>query len=627
MEEGENLKKASLFFLLIPPGLALVLLLAGSLFPLRLDFRTLQHLTKYEGLEEQVAGARQILYLSGNNETAAGQMATFTLRHLAFPDVQRIWLIPKEDCGGAWWGEWLAVDQGGSFFVAGRPPPTLLSSPSPPGLISEGTTIVCDSREVFRRFQQRLPALGDSKGVIFLEDFSGRGGFVFSPPRWEFSSPRFLRLSLLIGAILFGLIFGVRLAGEFWLGAMAGLVGGLALQIWLAALSWQAWPYLLAVQWAAVFFLRPLPPPSWPRLSPASVCVAMALGISLVGFLVRLDFDGDVFTHWLPMGRSFFLLGHHDPARLLAEGSMHAATYPPGYGIFLAMVMWLVDMDRVRSFIPGADTSLAILWYRIVIWLLNMAFLGLLVCWVKRRSSSASWLWLAGLALAMGFFPTLRGTHVGAETLLFPVLGTALILLIAAPERPGLQWTGLAIAGISVLIKWEAAFLVGAVFGPWFSALILRNRPMRSFGFLAGAVGVAVVSLLPAVIWKSGLQIENGFFDPPSLAALWNGRREWASLCIFALSFVLKSPLWIPLFLLLPIGWVFGLRSGFKWSGLVVPVAIGLFLPTLVSIYVFSNWSTKTLHIEQSLDRLLYLPALSCLLYFLDNLMEGRRET
>ncbi len=119
------------------------------------------------------------------------------------------------------------------------------------------------------------------------------------------------------------------------------------------------------------------------------------------------------------------------------------------------------------------------------------------------------------------------------------------------------------------------------------------------------------------------MHIDNGFFNPPSIRALWTGRAEWASLLIASLTLVLKTPLWIPLFVLLPAGWILGLRHGFRWSGLLVPAATALVFFAFVSMYLFSNWTTKTLHIEQSLDRLLYLPALSCILYFLLNLTDA----
>jgi hypothetical protein len=129
-----------------------------------------------------------------------------------------------------------------------------------------------------------------------------------------------------------------------------------------------------------------------------------------------------------------------------------------------------------------------------------------------------------------------------------------------------------------------------------------------------------VAGTLPAILWRFGLHIENGFFNPPSLAALWSGRAEWVSLLIAAVTFLLKSPLWIPLFLLLPAGWILAAKRGFRLSDLIVPAATALLFLAFVSIYLFSNWTSKTLHIEQSLDRLLCLPALSCILYFLESL-------
>jgi len=617
--------KQSFVLLLAPPVAALLLLLAGSLFPLRLDCRALQHLTKFEGLEQQVSGVREILYLSRDNGVAAAQMEAYTLRHLAFPDAVRTWLILAENRAGDWWGEWLAVDEKGGFFVPGRPPPVLVPAPVAPELKLDGTRIVCDSREVFAEFQKRIPSLAGAGGVVFLEDLHGKAGFVFSAPRPEFSPVRILRLCLILGAVLSCAML-LAAGGSGWIGAAAGLVGGLALQIWLASFFWQAWPFLLAAQWAAgIYFLRAAPALPPLRVTRASVAIAAALAISLAVFLARLDFDGDVLTHWLPIARSYYHLGYHDPAMLLAQGSMHAATYPPGYGIFLAMTMWATGMDTARPFLPGSSASLAILYYRVAIWLLNMAFFGLLAGCVIRRTPRGSWLWLAGLALAVGMIPTLRGTHVAAETLLFPVLGSALILLAAAPMRPGLQLAGIAMAGVAVLIKLESALLVAGVFAPWFLALMMRDPRMRSLKFLAQAAVVGLVAILPAVIWKAGLHIESGFFNPPRLAALWTERAEWVSLLIAAVTFLLKSPLWIPLFLLLPVGWLLAAGRGFRWSDLVVPVATALLFLAFVSMYLFSNWTTKTLHIEQSLDRLLYLPALSCILYFLESLGSGQK--
>jgi len=611
-------RKPTIFLLAAPPLLALALLLAGGVFPLRLDCRTLQHLTKFEGLDAPLAGAREILYLSCDNGQAAGHMAEFTLRHLAFPDAVRTWMILAENRSGDWWGDWVGVDGKGNFFEPGRPPPTLVPASRPPALDLDGTVVVCDSREVFSEFQKRVPALADVRNPVFPDDLRGPSGFVFSPPRSEFSAVRILRLSLLLGAVLAWAMLAARGADNF--AAAAGLVGGFAAQIWLASLSWQAWPFLLAAQWAAgVFLLRNAPPMLRWRVTNFGVCVAAVLAVSLAVFVVRLDFDGDVLTHWLPMARSYFHLGRHDPATLLAQGSMHAATYPPGYGIFLAMAMWASDIAVARPFLTGSDTSLALLYYRHAIWLLNVAFLGALVGLVVRRSAPRSFLWLAALALAAGIFPTLRGTHVGAETLLFPILGTGLVLLVSGRA----VISGIVIAGVALLIKWESAILVAAVFAPWFLALMARDPKLRSPKFLALAAAAGIVAILPAIIWKSGMHIDNGFFNPPSIRALWTGRAEWASLLIASLTLVLKTPLWIPLFVFLPAGWILGLRQGFRWSDLLVPAATALVFFAFVSMYLFSNWTTKTLHIEQSLDRLLYLPALSCILYFLLNLTEA----
>ena len=638
------MKKPSLFLLAAPPLLAGILLLAGSLFPLRLDCRTLQHLTKFEGLDKQLAGATQIIYLSHDNGFVAGQMATFTLRHLAFPDAGRIWLTLAENHAGEWWGEWIGVDARGSYFAPGRPPPTLVPAMRPAGLDLQGSKIVCDSHDVFSEFQKRIPSLSGADNIIFLDGIHGSSGFVFSFPHSDFSPVRIFRLCLILGAILSCTLIMASRSGTCGIGV--GFVGGIALQIWLASLSWQAWPFLLAAQWAGgIFFLRNEPPITFPRLTNSVICLATVAGISLFVFLVRLDFDGDVITHWLPMARSFYHLGHHDPTSLLAQGSIHAATYPPGYGIFLAMTMWAADMKTLHSFLPGADSSLAIFYYRLIIWLLNLAFLGLLSGLLIRLSARHSLLWLVGLALVIGIIPTVRGTHIGAETLLFPILGSALILMLSGPTHrrqprhlsnaggmpavatvephsPLFLLAGVFIAGVALLIKAEVFLLIAGVLIPWYLALLVQNPAMRSPRSLFMLSFVGMASIVPAILWKSGMHIDNGFFNHPSLHAAWAGRAEWGFLLATSLIFLFKSPLWIPFFLLLPAGWILSARQGFRWSTLLVPAATALLFLAFVSMYLFSNWPTKSLHIEQSLDRLLFLPALSCILYFLPNLAE-----
>ncbi len=642
--------KPSIFLLFAPPAMALLVLLAGSLSPVRLDCRTLQHLTRYEGLDERLAGARHLVYLSRDNGVSAGQTATFTLRHLAFPDATRTWLILAENIGNDWWGEWSAVDEQGAFFLPGRPPPTLVPTQMPDTPAIAGSRIICDSREVFLKFQARIPSFAGAADVVFLDDLHNRGGFVFSPPRSEFSPIRFLRLSLLIGAVFTWALLmaggscclpvvggnrmgrmpmphahhdprsgsGAEPEGRFWLGALAGFVAGVAAQIWLASFSWQAWPVFLAVQWGAGFFLlRGVLLPPAPRVTAPLAAVSAALVISLAVFLARLDFDGDVMTHWLPMARSFYHFGLHDPAALLAQGSMHAATYPPGYGIFLSMAMWAAGMETGRPFLPGPETSLAILLYRLAIWLLNMAFLGILAACLLRRTPRGSWLWLSGVALVTTLFPTIRGTHTGAETLLFPILGSALVLLVMGTGR--LPLVGCAIAGVATMIKWEAALLVAAVFAPWFVVQMTRRPDMCSPALLVRTAVVSAAALVPTLIWKAGLHVDNGFFTAASLGGVWAGRAEWVSLLTASLIFLSKSPLWIPLFLLLPVGWIIGNARGFRWSALIVPASTALLFLSFVSMYLFSTWTTKTLHIEQSLDRLLYIPSLSCILYFMES--------
>ena len=70
---------------IVGPALAALLLCTlGSLWPVRLDYRSLQDLHKLEGLGLPQSSGR-FLFLSRDNGFEIAHTATFALRQLAFP--------------------------------------------------------------------------------------------------------------------------------------------------------------------------------------------------------------------------------------------------------------------------------------------------------------------------------------------------------------------------------------------------------------------------------------------------------------------------------------------------------------------------------------------------------------
>lgn len=620
------------FLVFSPPLLAAAVLAAASFFPIRLDHRSLQHLSLVEGRLPDLAG-RDVWFLSRGNSAEAGRFAAYTLRHLVFPEGSRRWMILSEHLTGPWWGEWVAVDVAGNTFAPARPRPHLIPFADRNG--PNGTSvIVCESRDVWMEFIARIPSLANAGEIVFLDHPVIRTAIVFAPPRNEFSLARWWHVTVLLGALLSIVSWCTRMfpgAREgFWLGASLGVFLAVAVQLWVLSFGWAWWPFALGVQWLGTVFGAAIRAEVFSTKEPlrgaSMVAIALTIGVLVTVFLLRLDFDGDVLTHWLPMARSHYHAGLHDPNLLLAEGSMHAATYPPGYGSFLAVAMWCADMDRIRSFSINAETSLAIFFYRIAVATLNVALLVALASFYRIRREG--WLWLAAVAWAVGLFSTLQGNHVAAETLLFPMLSAGLIAVVAGGrlETVAAVATGLWILGAALIVKWEAVLLVLGIGVPWVICSWKALRPIRAARM--GGLGILVImAVVPAMRWKLGLEIDNGFFASPSIAGLWEARRELGNLFIYGMMIVLKTTLWIPLLILLPVGLILRATRGTRASDWLVPGATAALFCGLVSIYVFSNWPAKPLHMDQSFERLLLVPAFSALLYFLETLSDFGRTT
>src|SRR4029077_6105428 len=129
------------------------------------------------------------------------------------------------------------------------------------------------------------------------------------------------------------------------------------------------------------------------------------------------------------------LLGRHDPSLLAQHGGSHAASYPPGYGILLSTVMWMTGMDPIASFLPGMDSSFAILIYRLLVLALNLSLLLLITAYLKRLGAEKSALWIPALVILMLLIPTTAGKHIAAETILFPMLAASIILIAAGSSQ------------------------------------------------------------------------------------------------------------------------------------------------------------------------------------------------
>src|SRR5262245_58422806 len=104
--------------ILAPVLTALLLCTLGSLWPIRLDYRSLQDLQKLEGLGLPQSSGR-FLFLSRDNSIESARTATFALRQLAFPEGSLRWGALKEACEGPWTSGFFGVDLDGQSYKAG----------------------------------------------------------------------------------------------------------------------------------------------------------------------------------------------------------------------------------------------------------------------------------------------------------------------------------------------------------------------------------------------------------------------------------------------------------------------------------------------------------------------------
>ena len=354
--------------------------------------------------------------------------------------------------------------------------------------------------------------------------------------------------------------------------------------------------------------------PALPRWAVPLVAVFLAV------FVLRLDFDGDLFTHWLPMARSHHLLGRHDvPALLDRYGLAHEATYPPGFPILISTLLWVAGADPQASLQLGDESHAAILLYRLLVAALSLSFLVAAAALASAvfRDRSSPLLPLVALPLLI---PVFLGQPMSGEVYLVPLLGASILALWAgdAFESPSLTRVGLLLAASGLFVKREALVIVPLVVLPWYLAGALTKRKS-----LAGDLAVAGLALLPFVVWRIQLAAlhlrENFMFDDPAWGRLASPLLP--RLAEQALKTVLANGTWTALFLVLPAALVWNARRG-AWRDLLVPAGIVVYAPLMAAVYVFSR-SEPLHHMDTSYERLLMVAVLCGGLYGLRTLAEA----
>jgi hypothetical protein len=285
--------------------------------------------------------------------------------------------------------------------------------------------------------------------------------------------------------------------------------------------------------------------------------------------------------------------------------------------------MWMTGMDPIASFLPGMDSSFAILIYRLLVLALNLSLLLLITAYLKRLGAEKSALWIPALVILMLLVPTTAGKHIAAETILFPMLAAS-IILIATGRRyavDGLTTLGLLVGGVATLVKWEAGliFVVGVL--PWLFPFAALKADRLSKSSIVVWPAVIALACLPALIWRATLPIDNQFFGSVDKARLLASIHQFAELAAKAAHLMLDDGRLILFLLLLPCALVFQLRAKPHWPAALVPACITTLLVGWIAVFLFANGPSLP-YLETSYSRLIMIPTFSAILYCADALIE-----
>ena len=624
----------------VPVLVAIALCAFASIWPVRLDARALQDLGKVQSLGlPQSSG--EFNFLSRDNSIESARIATFGLRQLAFPDGSVFWAALKEQCTGPWGGGFAAIDQAGNAFIISGGGDGDRQWASAQDRANEARSrittsfVVYDSPATRALFEQRWPFLKASERIAVVTDAPAASAFRLRRLASEFTLKRIARIAAVVGSyVAVWLVLIQLLASEKsngWLISAGSIFLALGLSISLTyVLQWLApavTHWSSAILWAGLLLSAVLVKPKreppgrelfhLPSSRVTKLVLVYGAAFYALLFLVRLDFDGDFFNNWLPQARFHYLLGRHDPTAIIGQGSMQAASYPPGYGIALSNLMWMSGMRPTESFLTGPESSFAILMYRLFIFALNAALLLLIVMYLRQLDPGQPAIWMACIAVTLLLIPTTAGRHIASETVLFPMLAASMVMIAAGQklDAPGLTTMGLGVGGMATLVKSEATLILALAVLPWLVAS-LPSPARASRATKLRWAGALALSFLPALVWKTTLTVHNEFFAPVTWPRFVSSVHLLPSLAGRAARGMLDDGRLLLFFLALPCAVVFRFMSS-RWAALFVPFGIVSLVAAFVVIFVFANIDAVS-YLDTSYSRLVMVPTFGAILYCAD---------
>jgi hypothetical protein len=551
-------------------ALALLVGLFLSASPIRWDRKAFRNYLT----QPPIPAATTLVLVTRNADWKGGHAHQYTTNLVSYPPPRQVeWLIFSETYEpGDWRPTGLLTPEGAVRNVDGTPHAQL--SADSVWITLDDTTAV----EVRRR----------SNASVLVLSFS-RGSF-FEPPAWRMSLFSLLKCTL----FFWGLAL-LALPLSRWIPVWSILPILACLHIWLASLfgllTNAAIPLTIATTIVSGIVLQFMASGNSGVRRMELAWKALALSGILVLFLVvavtRLDFDGDMLTHWLPMARTIHFTGGHD-LTLLQQffGGGHRVAYPPGIPMYLATMFWIAGVnEQTIAFGDALHGSVGIYRAGTVVLQLSVLLGGFAAAILIRRAAIRIALLLALSATAI----VLIGKPAAGEVLLVPLAATALMLMSNGERSTRLA--GVFIAGSLFLLKSDAVLIVPFLLFPWY--LMQARAHIRDLFLFLG-------TLVPALLFRWQLnreEVNSDFaFVEMNVSSLAQGLPRLGEIAGEAASLITRS-LHGPA-IVLAVALLFAAIASRRWRNTVIPAVVISFYAGAAVIYMFSvldvGWHVAT---------------------------------
>ncbi len=635
----------------ISAAITMAIALLVCLYPIRWDKKALGPVLPQFNSSE-MAHSPQILFVSKDNDWENGHYAQYGFDMIAFPHGKVDWMVFKEGWRESpWQARWM-IDEEGNIYSPGGDNSWYMVENASEGSISfpGSASVIVSDPDTRAKLLKRWPSLSEDKVLLM----SNEPVSFWESPRIRIGLSQFIRIFVLVFLLVVMFAFLSAVTGEngrgwVWLNlglaVPSVLIPHTIVVYFLGKITSEAislsfiLEFVIAIGLTVYIQKKKVPankppikktfPDIWHSmgrkdiLRPESLILAALLLLYISFSCLKLDFDGDMFTQYVPVAQYHYLAGSHDPKALMERfGIMTQATYPPGFPILISTLMWAGDLPKETPLKFGYQANLAIFLYRFMISILHLSFLlsaGGLFRLLQKDENSWGWL-LPTLAIPL-ILPLFLGRPEASEVFLVPVVGFSILALLAGDELNNPLYTnlGLFFGGYGMFLKKEGFLIFVLIVMPWYLAGRLRSSKL-SLRAIAINSTCLLIGISPFLFWKLGLNSlhipEYFFYENPSLAKLAASGPLLKGVIEKAIKILLANNYWVALFLIFPLAVSYDWLWCRRWKQACIPLGAMAYIFSMTFVYLFSRHPEgAAVHMDVSYERILAVGILSVILY------------